>query len=205
MRAPTRLTSLMIAVLVGGSALLGGCTRQTDAAPDDSANAPTAPATASVAPDGRVSLEGLSFLPPAGWTDSSDIATVSAPAVAFGDRATGASINVALTRASGPLDLEALRGVIADGVTQAGAQDVTVVPGVEGVDGEPALVLTALVPTPATSAPAANGATSRVRQYYVGHAGDQFLITVALPTTATDAEVATLAQSILATWRWTTS
>ncbi|MET0821635.1 MAG: hypothetical protein ABWY58_11775 [Aeromicrobium sp.] len=167
----------------------------TKDAPDDSAD-DDAPATGTLPATGDViTADGFSFKAPAGWTDAKD-AFPSAAAVAANRQDTDGfsdNINVISDPTVVGADLDALESSAEKVLTGADAKDVEVEDPYE-IDGEEAARISAVLEQ--------SGVKYHTEQFAVDHDGKGYVVTFSFSDSVSDDDRDKLAESVIATWKW---
>lgn len=201
------LTRRVAALAVVSTLTLAGCGGSDDApdtdssstasdAPDDSDDdADDSDAGAAPATGDAITADGFSFNAPAGWTDAKDLFPAAAAVAADRQDTDGFSdnINVISDPTVVDADLDALESSAEKVLAGAGAKDVEVEDPYE-VDGEEAARISAVLEQ--------NGVSYHTEQFAVDHDGKGYVVTFSFSDSVPDDDRDTLAESVIATWKW---
>ncbi|MFC5676366.1 hypothetical protein [Aeromicrobium endophyticum] len=199
------LTRRVAALAVVSTLTLAGCGGSDDDKPDtdtsssasdsdsdsgSDADSDVAPATGDV-----ITADGFSFNAPEGWTDAKDV-NPAAVALAANRQDTDGfadNVNVIEDPTVVDADIDELESSIERVLKNADSQEVEVEDPTD-IDGEEAARISALLTL--------NGNKYRTEQFAVDHDGKGYIVTFSFSETVSDDDRDELAESVLATWKW---
>ena len=183
--------ALTLALGVGGCSLLPGSS--SGPAKSSASQAPTP--TAAPAAGDTVKGDGYSYAVPEGWKEQDASIAAGTDTIALSSKPTdnfSTNVNVVVS-ASGAgtpdqIEPELEKQLSSSGAKSAKVRDRLTVAGTESAHGSATLTN--------------SGVTYNVQQYYIPHSGSTYVVTFSFATTVPDADAIDLAESILATWKW---
>jgi hypothetical protein len=207
MRTLTRRVAALAVVSTLTLAGCGGSDDDSDDAPDtssssaasdapDDSNDEAADSDASPATGDVITADSFSFNAPAGWTDAKELFPAAAAVAADRQDTDGFSdnINVISDPTVVGADLDALESSAEKVLTGANAKDVEVEDPYT-IDGEEAARISAVLEQ--------NGVSYHTEQFAVDHDGKGYVVTFSFSDSVSDDDRDKLAESVIATWKWT--
>ena len=183
--------ALTLALGVGGCSLLPG----SGSGPAKSASSPAATPTAAPATGKTIEGTGYSYVVPKGWEKQDNSISASTDTIALDSKETGdfaTNVNV-IVSSTGAAPASQIEPKIVDQLKGGGATEATVRERITVAGEESAHVAAGLT---------SSGVTYNIQQYYIPHESSTYVVTFSFGTTVSDADAVDVAESILATWKW---
>jgi len=185
--------ALTLTLGVAGCSLLPGNTGSGAGGSD--ASSPAATPTAAPATGDTVKGTGYSYVVPKSWEEQDKALAASTDTIALDSKLTGdfsTNVNVVIS-SSGAASADLIEPRIVKELTGGGATNAKVRERLTIAGAESAHVAARLTNS---------GVTYNVQQYYIPHDSSTYVVTFSFATTVPDGDAIDIAESVLATWKW---
>ena len=185
--------ALTLTLGVAGCSLLPGNTGS--GAGGSNASSPAATPTAAPATGDTVKGTGYSYVVPKSWEEQDKALAASTDTIALDSKLTGdfsTNVNVVIS-SSGAASADLIEPRIVKELTGGGATNAKVRERLTIAGAESAHVAARLTNS---------GVTYNVQQYYIPHDSSTYVVTFSFATTVPDGDSIDIAESVLATWKW---
>jgi len=185
--------ALTLTLGVAGCSLLPGI--PGSGAGGQAASSPAATPTAAPATGDTVKGTGYSYVVPKSWEEQDKALAASTDTIALDSKLTGdfsTNVNVVIS-SSGAASADLIEPRIVKELTGGGATNAKVRERLTIAGAESAHVAARLTNS---------GVTYNVQQYYIPHDSSTYVVTFSFATTVPDGDAIDIAESVLATWKW---